>query len=174
MISITIARDGEQLDEIIFDDKAGVESADGVYRDAVLDCPNGALWRQVAHVVQIVASHGHLPCSSGIDMHGKSEIARSCFALDARQIGSPPSDEILQWDEKDGTVSVEDQSGRLDRDLEETACSKSQRSNVVPPPRRDINSTFWANVFPPEDSVGKEREVILLGAAKRRGKAKEQ
>lgn len=174
MISITIARDGEQLDEIIFDDKAGVESTSGVYRDVVRDCANPALWRQVAHVAQIVASRGHLPRSPGIDVRREAEIARSCSVPDRGQIASSPFGETLQRDVKDGTVSIKGQSGRLDRDLQETTGSKSQRSNLLPPPRRGLNSAFWANVFPPEDSVGKEREVILLEAAKGRAKAKEQ
>ncbi|WP_407117274.1 hypothetical protein [Bradyrhizobium sp. LMG 9283] len=61
MIRVTITRNGELLDEIIFGDNGAHEgSTSGVYRDIVRDGTDAVLWQQVADVAQIVAARGNL------------------------------------------------------------------------------------------------------------------
>lgn len=164
MISVTITRNGEQLDEIIFDDNVPYEgSTSGVYRDVVRNCRDAALWQTVAHIAQIVATRGNLPRASEIDPRGEANLHNAHSAPSKGADVPVLSGEALQQDAGDRTVTVENHLDGLKSDREESDRKGYERWRMLGPDGGRHPRAAPRVVC--KDSDGNERTIILLGAS---------
>ncbi len=164
MISVTITRNGELLDEIIFgDDVAHEGSTSGVYRDVVRDCTDAVLWQQVAHVAQIVAARGNLPHTPETDARSEANF-NSAYSASGKGTDVPPlAGEALQRKAGDRTVIVEDDLGRLKPDSEQANGRDAEHWRMLGRDGRGRHR-YLAPRVASKDSAGNDRTIILLGA----------
>lgn len=164
MIRVTITRNGELLDEIIFGDNGAHEgSTSGVYRDIVRDGTDAVLWQQVADVAQIVAARGNLLHTPETDARSEANF-NNLYSASRKGTDVPPlAGEALQRKAGDRTVIVEDDLDRLKPDSEQANGRDSEHWRMLGRDGRGRHR-YLAPRVASKDSAGNDRTIILLGA----------